>query len=209
MGRSGASSMITRTMMSMASPAPRKKVTTASRRFPVTLSSAKPKTSANTTSGSIAPSLAARIGFVGTMSTTHSLNRGTFGAFVIPAALPPNSANGADVGRRSDADDEQRCDERDDRHADRIHPQDRSTGLTSFTSAGAGCARTRKPQAIPRTSAARMRFVRDMNPSRPWNGLSNSAPGGDSTRPRVFRDYMPGWWITCPHNALRTPYAEI
>ena len=84
--------MITRTITSMASPTPWKKLTTASRRFAVTFSSAKPKTSANTTSGSIAPSFAARIGFVGTMSTIHSLKRGTFGAVIIPAALPPSDA---------------------------------------------------------------------------------------------------------------------
>jgi hypothetical protein len=84
--------MITRTITSMASPTPWKKLTTASRQFAVSFSSAKPKTRANTTSGSIAPSLATRIGFVGTMSTIQSLKRGAFRAVGSPAALPPSDA---------------------------------------------------------------------------------------------------------------------
>src|SRR5690349_14856024 len=67
----GASTRIRRTSRNMASATPRKKRTTGSRYSEGVDNNAMPKATANTTSGNIAPSAAARTGFAGTKSTIH------------------------------------------------------------------------------------------------------------------------------------------
>src|SRR5690242_18097838 len=93
----GARTSTQRTRRSIASAMPRKNPTTGSRCSGAIASNAIPNTTANTTSGNIAPSAAARTGFGGTRSTSHCNAAGARREASAPAgvtnALPARACN--------------------------------------------------------------------------------------------------------------------